>query len=105
MGSSISPRDFVEKWRKATIKERPAVQEHFIDLCHLVGHPTPAEEDPTGANFTFEAGATKQSGGQGWADVWKRGYFSVRLAVLCMRGNATASGPRLLVELRLDLQE
>ena len=43
MGSSISPRDFVEKWRKTTIKERSAVQEHFIDLCHLIDHPTPAE--------------------------------------------------------------
>ncbi|MGB5048759.1 MAG: DNA methyltransferase, partial [Caldilineaceae bacterium] len=25
---------------------------------------------------TFEAGADKQSGGSGWADVWKRGYFA-----------------------------
>src|SRR5690606_149106 len=24
----------------------------------------------------FEAGADKQAGGQGWADVWKRGYFA-----------------------------
>ncbi len=72
---TLSPQEFVAKWRKATLKERSAAQEHFIDLCHLVGHLTPAEADPTGQTFTFEAGATKQRGGQGWADVWKKGYF------------------------------
>ena len=73
---TLSPQEFVAKWRKATLKERSAAQEHFIDLCHLVGHDTPAEADPTGQTFTFEAGASKQRGGQGWADVWKRGYFA-----------------------------
>jgi type II restriction/modification system DNA methylase subunit YeeA len=72
---TLSPQEFVAKWHKATLKERAAAQEHFIDLCHLVGHPTPAEIDPTGQTFTFEAGASKQRGGQGWADVWKKGYF------------------------------
>ena len=73
---TLSPQEFVAKWRKATLKESAAAQEHFIDLCHLVGHPTPAEADPTGQTFTFEAGASKQRGGQGWADVWKKGYFA-----------------------------
>jgi len=76
MRPTLSPQEFVAKWRKATLKERSAAQEHFIDLCRLVGHPTPAEADPTGQTFTFEAGASKQRGGQGWADVWKRGYFA-----------------------------
>ena len=73
---TLSPQDFVAKWRQATLKERSAAQEHFIDLCHLVGPPTPAEADPTGQSFAFEAGATKQRGEQGWADVWKRGHFA-----------------------------
>ena len=73
---TLSPQEFVAKWRKTTLKESAAAQEHFIDLCHLVGHATPAEADPTGQSFTFEAGAPKQRGGQGWADVWKRGYFA-----------------------------
>ncbi len=73
---TLSPQEFVEKWRKATLKESSAAQEHFIDLCRLVGHPTPAEADPTGQSFTFEAGAAKQRGGQGWADVWKKGAFA-----------------------------
>lgn len=72
----LTAQDFVAKWRRVEIKERSAYQEHFIDLCHLIGHPTPAEDDPTGASFTFEAGADKQSGGHGWADVWKKGYFA-----------------------------
>lgn len=73
---TLTPQEFVDKWRHATLKERSAVQEHFIDLCRLAGHPTPAEADPRGESFTFEAGASKTSGGQGWADVWKRRFFA-----------------------------
>ena len=72
----ITPQEFVYKWRGNTLKERSAAQEHFLDLCHLIGHVTPAEDDPTGARFTFEAGAGKQTGGSGWADVWKKDYFA-----------------------------
>ena len=63
---SITPREFVNKWQHASkLKERSAAQEHFSDLCRLLGHPTPAELDPEGERFCFEAGATKHSGGQG----------------------------------------
>ncbi len=67
--------EFITKWKKADLKERSAAQELFIDLCHLVGHPTPAEADPTGADFCFEKGAAKHGGGDGFADVWKRLFF------------------------------
>jgi hypothetical protein len=73
---TLSPQEFVNKWTKSEFKERIATQEHFIDLCRMLGHPTPAEADPEGQRFTFEAGATKQRGGQGWADVWKKGFFA-----------------------------
>jgi len=76
MPSTLSPQEFVGKWKSSELKERSAAQEHFIDLCRLVGHPTPAEANSTGETFTFEAGATKQRGGQGWADVWYRGHFA-----------------------------
>ncbi len=66
---------FQEKWRQVELKERSAAQEHFLDLCQLVGHPTPAAADPTGLSFCFEKGATKQGGGGGFADVWKQGFF------------------------------
>ena len=73
---TLTPQEFVNKWQQTTLKERSASQSHFNDICALLGHPTPVEDDPTGERFTFEAGAAKQSGGQGWADVWKKGFFA-----------------------------
>lgn len=66
---------FIRKWRAAELKERSAAQEHFLDLCRLLNEPSPAEADPKGEFYCFERGATKTSGGEGWADVWKRGHF------------------------------
>lgn len=73
--ATLSPQEFVAKWRRVALTERSSYQQHFLDLCRLIGHPAPADIDPTGESFTFEAGATKQKGGQGWADVWKKGFF------------------------------
>lgn len=71
-----TPKEFVIKWKASTLKERSASQEHFLDLCRLIGHPTPAQSDPSGEHFTFERGASKTGGGEGWADVWKKGCFA-----------------------------
>lgn len=71
----LNPAEFAEKWGNSKLKERSGYQEHFIDLCYVVGHQTPAAVDPSGASFCFERGTQKIEGGQGWADVWKRGYF------------------------------
>ena len=70
------PGEFIAKWQASKLKERSAAQEHFIDLCRLLGEPTPAEADPTGDHYCFERGAAKDSGGGGWADVWKRHCFA-----------------------------
>jgi hypothetical protein len=59
--------EFQEKWRGVVLKESAAAKEHFLDLCRVLGMPTPAEADKTGAFYTFEKGATKTSGGQGFA--------------------------------------
>ena len=67
--------EFIAKWSKVELTERSAAQAHFLDLCELVGHPKPQEADPKGEWFTFERGASKQSGGDGWADVWKKDFF------------------------------
>jgi very-short-patch-repair endonuclease len=72
-----TPQQFVEKWERAELKERASYQEHFTDLCHLVGHKTPAEEDPKGEFFTYEYGVQKSGGGQGFADVWYQGHFAI----------------------------
>jgi hypothetical protein len=73
----MTPESFVAKWSKSQLKERSACQEHFLDLCRLVGHPTPAEADPTGESFCFERFAEKQGGTDGFADVWKKGFFAI----------------------------
>jgi hypothetical protein len=71
----MTPQEFVGKWKQVELKERSAAQEHFIDLCHLLGEPTPAEADPKGDWYCFERGASKVGGGEGWADVWMREHF------------------------------
>jgi type II restriction/modification system DNA methylase subunit YeeA len=71
-----TPQQFVDKWKRIQLTERSSAQSHFIDLCQMLGVPTPTDEDPTGEFYTFEKGATKLSGEDGWADVWKKGYFA-----------------------------
>lgn len=71
----MTPAAFIDKWSRSELRERQGSQEHFIDLCRLLGEPTPAEEDATGQSYCFERGATKVGGGDGWADVWRRGKF------------------------------
>lgn len=73
--SKLSPSAFAKKWQDSTLRERAGSHEHFIDLCGLVGHGTPGELDPNGDFFTFDRGASKQDGGDGWADVWYKGHF------------------------------
>ena len=72
----MTPQDFVAKWSDSQLKERAGSQEHFIDLCRMLDEKTPAEADPTGEWYAFEKGAMKTGGGDGWADVWKRGCFA-----------------------------
>ena len=72
----MTPAAFIHKWRGVTLKERSFYVSHFNDLCDLVGHPTPVASDKTGASFTFERGAAKRKGGNGWADVWKKDFFA-----------------------------
>ena len=38
----MTPGKFIAKWQASELKERSAAQEHFIDLCRLLGEPTPA---------------------------------------------------------------
>ena len=71
----MTPGEFTAKWQASELKESSAAQEHFIDLCRLLGEPTPAEADPTGERYCFERGARKDTGGDGWADVWKKGLL------------------------------
>ena len=53
MMPTISPREFVARWRDAGFGERQGAQSFFNDLCGLVGHATPAAHGDPEA-FTFE---------------------------------------------------
>ena len=76
VGDRMTPEEFINKWSHSELKERSGAQEHFIDLCRLLGEPTPAEVDPKGDYYCFERGASKDTGQNGWADVWKRHHFA-----------------------------
>ena len=72
----MTQSEFARKWMGSTRAERAAAQEHFIDLCRMLGVPTPNQADPAGRDYAFEKGAEKVGGGDGFADVWRRGHFA-----------------------------
>ena len=72
----MNPSEFAAKWRGVTTGERASAQSHFGDLCRMLGEPTPTDADPTGSSYAFEKGAEKLNGGDGFADVWKKGFFA-----------------------------
>jgi hypothetical protein len=80
-GGRADSRTVCREVGNVDLPERAASQEHFIDLCRLLDHPTPAEADATGEDYCFEkhvkvvGSASKGSKGDyGYVDVWKRGY-------------------------------
>lgn len=68
----MTPALFITIWQSNKLTERAGAQAHFDDLCELLGVEKP--RDPN--NYCFERGAKKSGGGDGWADVWKRGFFA-----------------------------
>jgi hypothetical protein len=68
----MTPAQFINLWQSNKLTERAGAQPHFDDLCQLLGVEKPRDPD----NYCFERGAKKSGGGDGWADVWKRGYFA-----------------------------
>jgi hypothetical protein len=73
---SLTPAAFAAKWHGVTTTEKASAQEHFIDLCRMLGEPTPHEADPIGAQYAFEKRVSKAAGGDGFADVWKRDFLA-----------------------------
>ena len=87
----MTTAEFKRKWARYQGKETSAYQGHFDDLCRLLGQPTPAEADPSGADFfcfqkrvvkdaeLFEMHETPDASEpteRGFADVWKKGCFA-----------------------------
>ena len=73
---TLTPAAFAAKWRGVTTTEKASAESHFIDLCRMLGEPTPHDADPTGTQYAFEKRVTKAGGGEGFADVWKRDFFA-----------------------------
>src|SRR5471030_159861 len=86
----MTPSEFKTKWDRYRGKETSAYQEHFNDLCHMLGVKTPAEADPSGSDwFCFQKRVIKDlehiasvatddaphTGKRGFADVWRKGCF------------------------------
>ncbi len=83
--------EFKKKWLRYQGKETSAYQEHFNDLCGILGQKTPADADPSGSDwFCFqkrvvkdmemfaveESGAEAEESERGFADVWRKGCFA-----------------------------
>jgi len=68
----VTPDELISKWKLSELGERQAAQPHFLDLCALLGEPTPT--DPQ--DYCFERAAQQTSGRGGFADVFKRGHFA-----------------------------
>jgi len=69
---AMTPLQFVEMWRDSELRERQGSQMHFLMLCDLLGEPKPTDPE----SYCFERGAEKVGGGDGWADVWRKGCFA-----------------------------
>jgi type II restriction/modification system DNA methylase subunit YeeA len=67
----MTPEQFIAIWKDNKLTERGGAQAHFDDLCDLLGVEKPRDPE----NYCFERGAKKSAGGEGWANVWKRGCF------------------------------
>ena len=72
----MTPEEFIDKWRGTTRSERSAAQEHFLDLCELLGVDKPGDVDRHGTEYTFEKATRKIGDTTGFADVWKRKCFA-----------------------------
>ena len=65
----MHPEHFVAKWHNAGFGEKQGSQEMFLDICAVVGHPTPGEYGNPQA-FTFEKWVPS-----GVADAYLEGRF------------------------------
>ena len=67
---TMTPQEFIQRWRNSRFGESQGATSFFDDICRLVGHPRPADiQDPE--DFTFEK---KVLGSV--ADAYKAGHFA-----------------------------
>lgn len=74
---TMTPHLFIAKWKRSNLSEMSAYQQHFLDLCDVLGEKKPADVDPDGTWYTFQKGVTTTEDAKGWADVWLRNRFGL----------------------------
>jgi len=42
----MTPQEFIAKWKRRNLSERSAAQQHFLDLCDLLGQPKVSQLHP-----------------------------------------------------------
>jgi type II restriction/modification system DNA methylase subunit YeeA len=72
----LTPQTFIAKWGTGgpghSLNERQGAQQHFIELCALLGVASPTGGD----DYLFEKGTLALGYKRGFADVFKRGAFA-----------------------------
>ncbi len=72
----MTPQDFIAKWGPGgpafDLNERQGAQQHFVELCQLLGVPTPGSAE----GYLFEEQGDVIGGNKGYADVFMRGVFA-----------------------------
>ena len=72
----MTPQDFITKWGPGgpafDLNERQGAQPHFIDLCQLLGVPTPG----SAGDYIFEQDTLVLGEARGYADVFYRDHFA-----------------------------
>jgi hypothetical protein len=76
MTDAAAVKAFISKWEQNTQKESAAAKEHFVELCRLLGQPTPNDPGSGPDTYCFEKSLTKTGGKAGFADVWKKDRFA-----------------------------
>lgn len=119
VAGAMTAREFIKKWGPGgpayKLSERAGAQPHFMDLCHLLGVPTPGDAE----RYCFERGVTRTGTGSGrtdgFADVWLKGAFALEykapgksldaaLKQLMMYALPLESPPLLIVSDRLRIE-
>ena len=72
----MTPAEFAAKWKANTTKGDRRVEGALHRPGPHARLPDADEADPTGDFSAFEKGLTKSTGGGGFADVWKEGFFA-----------------------------
>ncbi|QNH00294.1 class I SAM-dependent DNA methyltransferase [Pseudomonas sediminis] len=68
----MTPEQFIATWKDNPLTEKGGAQAHFEDLCTILK----VEPPRLYGEYCYEQDLKKMHGGNGFADVWKRGCFA-----------------------------